>query len=211
MLRDVKETDRGAGPVGTAVTPVSRPGFVRPRPRPLPSAAVPEAQTSTSRQRACRRRGSSALTASRMSTTWAACSPVTRCGRSSAIAAARSATPRPQAMPWYGCRTGGTGSYSPPVARPRRSLEVLEAAERERRRVAVELHEARCRARTPDVEAAGQPDDGATLQLDHRDDQVRAADPVWLAGRRHALGEELPAARSTRRRGPRKAVTMVSG
>ena len=47
---------------------------------------------------------------SRMSTTWAACSALARCGRPSAIDAAISATPRAQAMPWNAGRTGATGS-----------------------------------------------------------------------------------------------------
>ena len=47
---------------------------------------------------------------SRMSTTWAACSALARCGRPSAIAAAISATPRAHATPRYAGRTGATGS-----------------------------------------------------------------------------------------------------
>ena len=63
-----------------------------------------------------------AAAASRMSTTWAACSPLARCGRPSAIAAAISATPRAQAVPRYAGRTRATGSYVCAIrARLRRS------------------------------------------------------------------------------------------
>ncbi len=48
--------------------------------------------------------------ASRMSTTWAACAADARWGRASAIAAARSATPRAQEIPLNGSRTWGTGA-----------------------------------------------------------------------------------------------------
>ena len=40
--------------------------------------------------------------------------PLARCGRPSPIAAAISATPRAQAVPWNGGRTSSTASNSPP-------------------------------------------------------------------------------------------------
>ena len=51
-----------------------------------------------------------AAAASRISTTWAACSALARCGRPSAIAPAISATPRAHAVPRNAGRTCATGS-----------------------------------------------------------------------------------------------------
>jgi hypothetical protein len=47
-----------------------------------------------------------------------------------------------------------------------RGIEVLEAAERDRSGVAVELEQSELAARPSDVEAAGEPDDGPAGQLD---------------------------------------------
>jgi hypothetical protein len=59
----------------------------------------------------------------------------------------------------------------------------------------VKLHEALRTAWPADVEAGRQSDHRAGDQLDHGNDQVRAADPVRIAARRHAFREEVPAAR----------------
>ena len=48
-------------------------------------------------------------TASRISTTWAACAAPARCGRSSAIASASSPSARAQSTPW---NAPGTGTVS---------------------------------------------------------------------------------------------------
>ncbi len=74
-----------------------------------------------------------------------------------------------------------------------RGVEVLEAAQRQGRVVAVEFDAAGELGRAPDVEARAKPDDRATIELDRRDDEIRAADPEGRPVDRHPIRLQVPA------------------
>ena len=155
-----------------------------------PRSAGPPSAIDAPPLRGCRRRGPPARRCA-------------RCGRPSAIASAISATPRAQSMPAKRLADRG---HRLVVAAVRsdfdRGVEFLEVAQRERRLVAVELEAAAELGRPADVEAGRQPDHRAAVELDRRDDEVRAADPERRPVDRHPVRQQVPAPRPHRPRRP---------
>ena len=90
-------------------------------------------------------------------------------------------------------------------------IELLEAADGQRRGVAVELDAPGLPGGLADVEGRGEPHHRAADQLHGRHDEVRAADPERRAVHGRPIGLQVPAPGPDRPGPPSMVVTRVSG
>ena len=114
--------------------------------------------------------------ASRISTTWAACSPVARCGLLGPIAALRSSSARAPVGAAEGVRAPARPRTAPERRELDRRVELLPAREEDRAGVAVELDPALLAVLT-DVEVRREPHDAFRSRARRRQRRSRVRRP----------------------------------